>query len=157
MTGQSAVNILKSDSAGDKTSMVRMPIRVYTGSTWRIRLNHLRAAAMRPYVKLLWPLAYFTLTTCLFYSYQPFRFNDLDSSTFEHECLCNFCIPLIIVQKAISHGLTVVITAQMTFQPSNGAYCSWSYDKTQWTYIVAGFIWRQRRLNIIHHTLVSRG
>ena len=29
---------------------------VYIGATWRIRLNRPCAAAMRPYVKLLWPL-----------------------------------------------------------------------------------------------------
>jgi len=29
---------------------------VYIGATWRIRLNHPCAAAMRPHVKLLWPL-----------------------------------------------------------------------------------------------------
>ena len=28
----------------------------HIGATWRIRLNHPSAAAMRPYVKLLWPL-----------------------------------------------------------------------------------------------------
>jgi len=32
---------------------------VYIGATWRIRLNRPCAAAMRPYVKLLWPLVYF--------------------------------------------------------------------------------------------------
>ena len=30
--------------------------RVHIGATWRIRLNRSCAAAMRPYVKLLWPL-----------------------------------------------------------------------------------------------------
>jgi len=29
---------------------------VHIDATWRIRLNHPCAAAMRPYVKLLWPL-----------------------------------------------------------------------------------------------------
>ena len=31
-------------------------VHVHIGATWRIRLNRPRAAAMRPYVKLLWPL-----------------------------------------------------------------------------------------------------
>jgi len=31
-------------------------IGVHIGATWRIRLNRPCAAAMRPYVKLLWPL-----------------------------------------------------------------------------------------------------
>jgi len=29
---------------------------VHTGATWRIRLNRPCAAAIRPYVRLLWPL-----------------------------------------------------------------------------------------------------
>jgi len=44
-------NILPSDSAGD--SMVQMLIVVHIDDTWRIRLNHLCAVAMQPYVKLL--------------------------------------------------------------------------------------------------------
>jgi len=32
---------------------------VHIGATWRIRLNRQCAAAMRPYVKLLWPLVFF--------------------------------------------------------------------------------------------------
>ena len=32
---------------------------VHTGATWRIRLNHPCAAAMRPYVKFLLPLVLF--------------------------------------------------------------------------------------------------
>jgi len=37
----------------------RKPVlgRVHTGATCWIPLNHPYAAAMRPYVKLLWPLA----------------------------------------------------------------------------------------------------
>jgi len=34
---------------------------VHIGATWRIRLNHPCVAAMRPYVKLLWPLVWFLL------------------------------------------------------------------------------------------------
>jgi len=33
---------------------------VYVGATWQIRLNRPFAAAMRPYVKLLWPLVVIT-------------------------------------------------------------------------------------------------
>jgi len=39
-----------------RTGIVRMPMWVHIGATWRIRLNRPCAAAMRPYVKLLWPL-----------------------------------------------------------------------------------------------------
>jgi len=50
----------QSDSAGGRTSTVRMPILtaldgVHIGTTWRMRLNHPHAAAIRPYVKILWP------------------------------------------------------------------------------------------------------
>ena len=40
---------------------------VYIGATWRIRLNRLCAVAMRPYVKLLWPLVllYWNMVICL--------------------------------------------------------------------------------------------
>jgi len=43
----------QSDSAGDRTGTVRMPIGVHIGTTWRIRLNRPCTTAMRPYVKLL--------------------------------------------------------------------------------------------------------
>ena len=48
----------QSDSAGGSTGTVWMPIGgvldgVHSGATWRIRLNRLCAAAMRPDVKLL--------------------------------------------------------------------------------------------------------
>ena len=36
--------------------MVRMPVGVHISATWQIWLNHPCVAAMRPYVKLLWPL-----------------------------------------------------------------------------------------------------
>jgi len=35
-------------------------IGAHKGATWRIRLNRPSAAAMRPYVKLLWPLVTFS-------------------------------------------------------------------------------------------------
>jgi len=35
---------------------------VHIGATWRIRLNCPCAAAMRPYVKLLWPLVAFCVS-----------------------------------------------------------------------------------------------
>jgi len=40
--------------ARDRTGAVQMLMAVYIGTTWQIRLNHPCAAAMRPYVKLLW-------------------------------------------------------------------------------------------------------
>jgi len=43
----------QSDSVGDRTATVRMPIGVHIGATWRMRLNRPCAASMRPYVKLL--------------------------------------------------------------------------------------------------------
>ena len=36
---------------------------VHIGATWRIRLNRRCAAAMRPYVKLLWPLVFISFQT----------------------------------------------------------------------------------------------
>ena len=47
----------QSDSATYRTGTVRKPMGVHIGATWRIRLNRPCAAAMRPYVRLLWPLA----------------------------------------------------------------------------------------------------
>jgi len=47
----------QSDSEEGSTDTVRMPIGVvHISATWQIRLNRPCAAAMRPYVKLLWPL-----------------------------------------------------------------------------------------------------
>jgi len=37
----------------------------HIGATWRIRLNRPSAAAMRPYVKLLWPLVLFCVTSIM--------------------------------------------------------------------------------------------
>ena len=57
---------IQGDTAGGSNGTVRMPIGIYymghIGATWRILLNHLRAEAMRPYVKLLVGLA--QGTTC---------------------------------------------------------------------------------------------
>jgi len=41
---------------GGVFSWTRCIYRVHIGATWRTRLNRPCAAAMRPYVKLLWPL-----------------------------------------------------------------------------------------------------
>jgi len=49
----------QSDSAGDNTGTVRVSTvlhEVCIGATWWIRLNRPCATAIRPYVKLLWPL-----------------------------------------------------------------------------------------------------
>jgi len=48
------------DSAGNRTSMVQMPVGLHIGATCWILLNRPCAAAMRPLnVKLLWPLVIF--------------------------------------------------------------------------------------------------
>jgi len=53
----SAVDIFKSDSARDRTGVVRADgDRVHIGATWLIRVNRPCAPAMRPYVKLFRPL-----------------------------------------------------------------------------------------------------
>jgi len=43
------------------------PHRCSFSTTWRIPLNHLCAAVIRPYVKLLWPLVIITTTTTTIY------------------------------------------------------------------------------------------
>jgi len=42
----SAVDVLNSDTADDKTGTVRMPKGLHVDTTWRIRLNRPCAAAM---------------------------------------------------------------------------------------------------------------
>jgi len=41
----------------------------HIGATWRIRLNSPSAAAMRPYVKLLWPLVIIIIMLCKYDSW----------------------------------------------------------------------------------------
>jgi len=43
------------DSAADRNGTVRMPMGIRIGAIWWIRLNCPCAAAIRSYVKLLWP------------------------------------------------------------------------------------------------------
>ena len=79
----------------------RALMREHIGATWRIRLNRPSAAAMRPYVKLLWPLVPF----CRIANLEIFVFFVTRTNfifTTWSNCYVTTCSPKVQMERSLS-------------------------------------------------------
>ena len=96
------------------------PMWGHIDATWRIRLNRPSAAAMRPYVKLLWPLVII----------RPHRSTTYVDAAYYYR-------PSVVVCRSVCRSVTVVSPAK-TVEPIKMPFGLWAWVQDPRNYVLDG-------------------